>query len=916
MDSLKVFSFNARSIRNKFLEFRALVASEKPKVVAITESWIKTSGRDFEGEFAIPGYNCFHRDREGREGGGVMLYVCDSIRTTDCNITTDHELLAVNLAIGSISYRLVVVYRPPGQLVEKDRELYTLLSTLVDNRVSLVVGDFNCHIDWEERDPTAEGTPLLEFVDDNYLTQWVKEPTRGDNILDLVLTSEDDIVKSLVVREEVGSSDHRLITFDLMVPRLEDRPEKSRKLDFRRANFDALRTGVSDLTLENVEDAGLMWTSFKEKFMDVQRRCIPTKRPGSASARPKWYNREIGNQIGEKRRAYRVAKTSGNYEEYNRVRRRVKSSIKAAKRAEEVRVAHLCKENPKEFFSYVNSRKPILQRIGPLVNGDGTTTHSDAEVATLLNGYFSSVFTVENSLTPEPTEVYLGSKLESIVVTPEEVQSKIGKLNQYKSPGPDGFLPRVLREVRGESAAQFATIFNKSLRTGVVPGDWREAEVTPIFKKGKRCEPCNYRPISLTSIVGKLLESCLVDRISEFLESNSLLRSSQHGFRRHRSCLTNLLEFFHFVFGEHDRDKAVDIIYLDFQKAFDKVPHRRLMRKVRALGIDGEVARWIENWLEGRRQRVVVNGQSSDWAPVTSGVPQGSVLGPLLFIIYINDIDDGIAAKISKFADDTKLGANVREPGSLESLQEDLRKIGEWSDKWQMPFNNTKCKVMHIGFRNPRSDYSLQGTVLESTETEKDLGVVISSDLKFSKQCIEAEKKAQKILGYIKRQFGFRNREIVLSLYNSLVRPHLEYAVQFWCPSFRKDIARLERVQRRATRLIPELRHMRYPERLEALDLFSLETRRLRGQLIEVFKILRGFDNVDYREMFQLSEGVTRNNGYKLELKRYNRDLCGNYFTYSICNHWNALPSDIVSSNSVEQFKSRLDKILPRRMGV
>ena len=163
-----------------------------------------------------------------------------------------------------------------------------------------------------------------------------------------------------------------------------------------------------------------------------------------------------------------------------------------------------------------------------------------------------------------------------------------------------------------------------------------------------------------------------MEKISEFLEENS-----QHGFRRRRSCLTNLLEFFHFVFSEHDRDKEVDIIYLDFQKAFDKVPHRRLMKKVRYIGIDGEVATWVENWLKNRRQRVVVNGQSSEWAPVTSGVPQGSVLGPLLFIIYINDIDEEIAAKISKFADDIKLGANICKPESVVSLQEDLRRIGE-----------------------------------------------------------------------------------------------------------------------------------------------------------------------------------------------------------------------------------------------
>ena len=371
----------------------------------------------------------------------------------------------------------------------------------------------------------------------------------------------------------------------------------------------------------------------------------------------------------------------------------------------------------------------------------------------------------------------------------------------------------------------------------------------------------------------------MVDKITTYLESNTLLRNSQHGFRRHRSCLTNLVEFFHFVFSEHDRDKAVDVVYLDFQKAFDKVPHRRLLRKVRALGIDGNVAKWIENWLSGRRQRVVLNGEASGWAPVTSGVPQGSVLGPLLFIIYVNDMDGDMVAKISKFADDTKLGMNVAKDGNTALLQEDLRKIGEWSTTWQMPFNVGKCKVMHIGYRNLQSGYTLQGTSLESTEAEKDLGVTITSDLKFSKQCIEAEKKAQRMLGYIKRQFGYRNKEIVLCLYNSLVRPHLEYAVQFWCPSFRKDITRLERVQARATKLIPSIRHMRYEDRLAELDLFSLETRRLRGQLIEVFKILRGFDSVDYRDIFQLSEGRTRNHGYKLELKRYHHDLCGNLFT-------------------------------------
>ena len=219
----------------------------------------------------------------------------------------------------------------------------------------------------------------------------------------------------------------------------------------------------------------------------------------------------------------------------------------------------------------------------------------------------------------------------------------------------------------------------------------------------------------------------------------------------------------------------------------------------------------------------MVNGQTSDWASVTSGVHRGSVLDLLLFIIYINDIDEGIVSRISKFADDTKLGMNVSESENVRILQEDLRKVGDWSVKWQLPFNVNKCKVMHIGHRNPQSSYTLLGNSVDCTDTEKDLGVVISNDLKFSKQCIEAEKKAQRMLGYIKRQFGFRNKEIVLTLYNSLVRPHLEYAVQFWCPSFRKDIIRLERVQARATKLIPSIRNLSFEDRLKELNLFSLE---------------------------------------------------------------------------------------------
>ena len=273
-------------------------------------------------------------------------------------------------------------------------------------------------------------------------------------------------------------------------------------------------------------------------------------------------------------------------------------------------------------------------------------------------------------------------------------------------------------------------------------------------------------------------------------------------------------------------------------------------------------------------------------------------------------MDLGLISKISKFADDTKVGINANNETAVKQLQEDLNRIGEWSQKWQMPFNLDKCKVMHVGQRNENAKYELLGKQLEVCNEEKDLGVIITNDLKPSKQCIEAEKKAQKILGYIKRQFTTRKKETILTLYNALVRPHLEYAVQFWSPSLRKDIERLEKVQARATKLIPSIRHMSYERRLKQLNLYSLEKRRIRGQLIETFKILKGIENIDHRKLFTLSTNQTRSNGWKLDLKRFNTSQCGDFFTYKIASYWNKLPTDVVNSTNINQFKMRLDKVI------
>jgi ribonuclease P/MRP protein subunit RPP40 len=534
-------------------------------------------------------------------------------------------------------------------------------------------------------------------------------------------------------------------------------------------------------------------------------------------------------------------------------------------------------------------------------------------MANIMNKYFISVLTRENLNNIPPTridsQIHNNVHIEDIKLTRQSIINQIDKLHLHKAAGPDEVIPRVLKEVKENIVDSIYKIFSFSLSTGSVPDDWRRANVVPIHKKGDKSNYENYRPISLTSVIGKFLESIIAEQITKYLDDNKLIRETQHGFRRHRSCLTNLLEFFHSMLLEYDKNRAVDIIYLDFKKAFDKVPHGRLMRKVRDIGITGKLACWIEDWLSNREQRVVINGEASSWEKIVSGVPQGSVLGPLLFIIYINDIDDGLNSKVGKFADDTKLGGGVHQIQGTTTIQGDLDRIVEWAEKWQMTFNVEKCKVMHMGNKNNKVEYRIGNDKLLIVETEKDLGVWIKNDLKSTNQCIEVEKKCNRLLGYIKRQFEYKTKTIVTTLYKSLVRPHLEYAVQFWSPSLGKDIDRLERVQARATKLIPEIRNLTYEERLKKLGMITLKARRSKLDLIQTFKIVKGIDNVDIKNYFSLNNNPTRNNGYKLKAINYKTGILGNFFTYRVVNLWNRLPAEVVEAETLGVFRERLDKV-------
>ena len=592
----------------------------------------------------------------------------------------------------------------------------------------------------------------------------------------------------------------------------------------------------------------------------------------------------------------------------------------SAKQAEyEASIVRDSLHNTKVFHSYIRQKKVGKPRIGPLKLNNGSVINQAEGMANAFAAAFSSVYVQETPEQPDPHQMCNG-RIGDVDITLDHVLNVLSDLDVSTSMGPDELHPCLLKSCRSELSYPLWLIFRASLHTGTLPSIWKRSFIVPIFKKGARHDPLNYRPVSLTSVCVKSLERILCKFIYDYATSNNILCNDQFGFRPGRSTEDQLLLTYNDISNALDQGYNIDLILFDFSKAFDTVCHDILLDKLCLLGITGKLLDWIREFLRSRVMNVLVDGKLSRPCEVVSGVPQGSVLGPLLFLFYINFITHNISSRTKIFADDLKLYITV-ETNSLQALlhnmstcQRDINSLHKAASSWGLSMNINKCVVLKFHRRPmdlsglPASGkYYLNNIPIPVKDSAMDLGVLVDSTLKFHQHIHNIVQKAGGVAQNLLKSTVNRDASFLIPLYVAHIRPILEYCSSVWNLGYITDINLLESVQRRWTRNIRGMEHLDYSHRLKALDLYSVRGRLMRHDMVKYWQIFHGSCAIAPQDMFISAPlGSTRGHQYKVAHVRTQLEIRKRFFSIRGISLWNSLPQHVVSANSVSAFKASL----------
>lgn len=881
--------------------------------MALTETWLHAHVRDqeiFDGANRFHIYRC---DRTLRRGGGVLLAISKDIPSSCIHVNTELELVLSMVTIGYHKIILGICYRSPSSastFVDELHDAINIVCTRFPSHPLFLLGDFNFpSIVWNANAPyslpsSPQPSEFIKLCSVFSLTQLVTLPTRtctgNATILDLILTNRPDFASAITYAP--GISDHSLLSFSFNAPCPKANKKKKTIRDYKKANFDMINSELANfldtfLSSFNTRSVQSNWDMFAAEVDRLTNKYIPC-RTFTSNERAPWHNAHIKRLSNRKKRFYRAARSlPSNHPRWSAYKSASSIYISALKSAKDNFLTNvlpsMLQNNAKRFWRVINP--PSDDNIA-LTDSSGNEI-SKAHCAVVLNESFIKNFSVDNRNELPSTTSQSYSPMPSVIIEPLGIVRLIEALKNDSSPGYDGVNTKFLKNTSAYSSIALTKIFQQSLDTSTVPSQWKIGKVVPLHKSGNKNCSTNYRPISLTSICCKVLEHVIFTNLVNFLESNSFFTSAQHGFRKTYSCETQLISFTHHLHQILDKSSQADCIFLDFSKAFDKVCHRLLLYKLHQLNLDDNLLKWIECFLTNRSQFVFANGHNSSSREVHSGVPQGSVLGPLLFLIYINDLSSVISSTIHLFADDCVIFREITNDNDVNVLQSDLNATSNWCENLLMDLNIKKCKIMRV-FRTSTTSppYYLNNIPLDSVNSYKYLGVHITSNLNWSPH-IEYINNANRMLGYLQRNFSNAPCGLKLQLYKTLIRSKLEYATAVWDPSYDNLITSLELVQNNSVRFILSNynRTASITTMKTSLALPSLTSRRKVSRLTLLHKVYHHSSLHD--QLLLRPQHISRriDHHHKVGIPSCNTKTFFTSFLPRTSKEGNRLPGDIVS---------------------
>jgi endonuclease/exonuclease/phosphatase family metal-dependent hydrolase len=954
-------SAHPRLIRTKLLELNFYVHSKNPDIVILNETWLKRSIKDSE-IFESSNYNVFRSDRSQlthpcdpsnpkkfrKNGGGVLIAIRSDLIATCKRISMKRgaEILAIEVTVGESKLIICTCYRVGTLGVENHASIVSSIQQFFNAKKSkkiVLVGDFNLNSVTWPFDEAANNiiNPIDKMFVDTFhefgLSQCLTVPTHNKGrTLDLLLTNYESLISNTNVHDlnSVCKSDHFPISFDVKTRISRRKPTKRKGYNFKRANWDALNHDLCHVNWNAMVDCTepeVAWSAFKLKLFGLVDRYIPTI-SFKSEFQPPWFDAEAFEACSAKEDARRKFKrTKSDLDGINfRLARRNFQNLASQKMRDNLYNDDDPALLTKKFWSHLKFTSNS-HRLPECMYRDSCYRNSNIDKANLFNEFFYEQFS-EISNYNIPIDFSSDESFE-ILFCHRRVRKLLSSINSNKACGPDGIHGKILKNCAVSLAYPLSLLFKISYNTGYVPREWKLGHIVPVYKKGPKANIENYRPISLTSLVMKTFERIIKDEL--LIRVNDMLNDKQHGFLNKKSCTTNMVGFCDSLALSLNDCERTDVVYFDFAKAFDSVNHDIILNKLKyRYNIDGRLLKFLANYLSNREQCVTIGNIKSSVKPVLSGVPQGSIIGPILFVIFINDMAEVVSPDtgLGLYADDTKAWRQINSEDDHIALQNDVQNLFTWSIENKMNFHPKKCKVVSVSNRAPpllgilpciQYFYYLGENPLDYADSERDLGVVINSKLNFSDQCNKLLSKAKQMLGLVSRSCYFvKDVKRRRCLYLSLIRSQFEHCSPVWRPTCYTMLQRFENLQKCCIKWILAEEYISYNtvnvyiRKCREVDLLPLAQRFDLNDLILFHKVVYNLIPLNFPSYLNFFDGNSRLRSCHLDhlsivnttcLNKYSHNLNKSFF-YRTHTLWNALPLDIREIKETCTFKSVVTK--------